>query len=81
MSVFGKNVKGPEGDKETKSSSASESTAPAVKNETARKEKWRAMAEQREIWDQELIEATQIAKVKLLYLSKNWLTKIVTQLL
>ena len=66
MSVFEKNVKGPEGDKETKSSSASESTAPAVKNETARKEKWRAMAEQREIWDQELIEATQIAKVRLL---------------
>ena len=62
MSVFEKKLKGPE---ETKNSSASESTAPAVKNETARKEKWRAMAEQREIWDQELIEATQIAKVKI----------------
>ena len=56
-SVFEKSVKGPHGDKES-----AESSRPAAPD-TARKEKWRQMAEQREIWDQELREATQIEKV------------------
>ena len=58
-------IKGPDNGETEISNSASESSDPPAAPETARKERWKEMAKQREIWDRELVEATQIAKVEL----------------
>ncbi|CAG5113660.1 Oidioi.mRNA.OKI2018_I69.chr2.g7750.t1.cds [Oikopleura dioica] len=63
--LIDKNFAGPDNGETEISNSASESSDPPAAPETARKERWKEMAKQREIWDRELVEATQIAKERL----------------